>query len=242
MRVAFAKVCALNPQMLVLDEPTNHLDIYSIDALTDAVQGFQGAVVVVTHNRSMLRALCDEVIVVQDGSCTSVRLGDDSPGSWLLQHVFHETAGGRFGLEVRPAERKLVGSHLPNVNQAHEGRERRRRLGACPVVGLEAKLAQPTVAPTLEGAPQPAAASILEGASQPLKVTEREFLRCVKRVREMLKLEALKSSGSLLKTQAEKLQRKEDALKELAESESYLPCDSSLREKNADLLELLRSS
>merc|ERR1712242_590359 len=56
VRVAFAKICAEKPQMLVLDEPTNHLDIYSIDALIDALRSFQGAVILVTHNRSMLKS------------------------------------------------------------------------------------------------------------------------------------------------------------------------------------------
>jgi len=234
MRVAFAKVCALKPQMLVLDEPTNHLDIYSIDALTDAMLDFQGAMVVVTHNRSVLSAICDEVLVLQGGSCLAARLADESPGSWLLRHVFQEAAGGQFGTGL--TDSMPLARHVPDAKQTRPGKELRRQPGACSAAGPEGRPLAPVAALL-----HPTAAPVSEGGSQPLRVTEKEFLRCVKRVREMLKLEALKSSGSLLKTQAEKLQRKDEALRELADAELYLPSDSGLREKNLHLLELLRS-
>merc|ERR1712093_758692 len=54
MRVAFARMCAEEPHLLVLDEPTNHLDIYAIEALSDALQDFQGGVIFVTHNRYLI--------------------------------------------------------------------------------------------------------------------------------------------------------------------------------------------
>jgi len=85
-RVAFAKVCAERPQLLVLDEPTNHLDIYSIDALTDALKDFPGAVIVATHNHSMLQALCEHAFLVRGGSCEVISAQyDGSPGSWLMR-------------------------------------------------------------------------------------------------------------------------------------------------------------
>lgn len=73
----------------------------------------------------------------------------------------------------------------------------------------------------------------------PLRGTEKEFLRCIKRVREILKLEAVSSQGGLLKTQEEKLRKKDEALTDLAEATLYLPGDSNLRNKNMDVLELL---
>jgi len=75
--------------------------------------------------------------------------------------------------------------------------------------------------------------------TEPLRATEKEFLRCVKKVRETLRLEQLQASGRLLKTQEEKLQRKGEALRELAEAAAYLPCECNLRDRNADLLAML---
>merc|ERR1712232_317593 len=63
-RVVFAKICVDAPHWLVLDEPTNHLDIYSIDALTEALQNFKGGVIIISHNQSLLRAVGQQVGVV----------------------------------------------------------------------------------------------------------------------------------------------------------------------------------
>ncbi len=68
MRVLFAKICMEHPQLLVLDEPTNHLDIYSIDALSSALREFQGAVLLITHNRDLLRNVANELYVVSKRS------------------------------------------------------------------------------------------------------------------------------------------------------------------------------
>jgi len=64
VRVVFAKVCMEKPHLLVLDEPTNHLDIYSIDALADSLKEFEGGVILVTHNRSLLQEVAKELFVV----------------------------------------------------------------------------------------------------------------------------------------------------------------------------------
>jgi len=64
MRVAFARMCAEEPHLLVLDEPTNHLDIYAIEALSDALKDFQGGVIFVTHNRYLIEEVADSMIVV----------------------------------------------------------------------------------------------------------------------------------------------------------------------------------
>eukprot|EP01084_Bolivina_argentea_P144999 254280_1 len=53
--VIFAKLTFVPPHLLILDEPTNFLDLDSVDALIRAVNGFQGATVLVTHNRDFLR-------------------------------------------------------------------------------------------------------------------------------------------------------------------------------------------
>jgi ATP-binding cassette subfamily F protein 3 len=68
-RVMLGKLLATPVNLLLLDEPTNHLDMYSCDALLAAVDSFEGAVVMVTHNEMLLDALADRLIVFQkDGA------------------------------------------------------------------------------------------------------------------------------------------------------------------------------
>ncbi|MCA3624231.1 MAG: ATP-binding cassette domain-containing protein [Methylobacterium sp.] len=55
------------PHLLILDEPTNHLDIPMRDALVEALAGYKGAVIIVSHDRSLLDAACDRLWVVAEG-------------------------------------------------------------------------------------------------------------------------------------------------------------------------------
>ena len=54
--------------LLMLDEPTNHLDMDACDALLAAIDNFDGAVIMVTHNEMFLHALADRLIVFDDAS------------------------------------------------------------------------------------------------------------------------------------------------------------------------------
>jgi ATP-binding cassette subfamily F protein 3 len=65
-RLALALIVFQRPNLLLLDEPTNHLDIDTREALAEAVQDFAGAVVLVAHDRGLLRAVCDEYLLVRE--------------------------------------------------------------------------------------------------------------------------------------------------------------------------------
>jgi ATP-binding cassette subfamily F protein 3 len=65
-RVMLAKILATPVNLLLLDEPTNHLDMYSCDALMAAIDSFDGAVVMVTHNEMLLDALAHRLVVFQN--------------------------------------------------------------------------------------------------------------------------------------------------------------------------------
>lgn len=65
-RVLLGKLLATPVNLLILDEPTNHLDMDSCDALLSALDNFEGAIVMVTHNEMFLHALAERLIVFQD--------------------------------------------------------------------------------------------------------------------------------------------------------------------------------
>ena len=69
-RVALAMMMLSGANLLVLDEPTNHLDVESIEALEDAIDSYEGTVVVVSHDRALLRALATRVWVLHDRHIT----------------------------------------------------------------------------------------------------------------------------------------------------------------------------
>ncbi|OJJ41257.1 hypothetical protein ASPWEDRAFT_34780 [Aspergillus wentii DTO 134E9] len=67
-RVAFACLSLTNPHILVLDEPSNHLDIEGMDALSEALQKFEGGVVMVSHDVTMLSNVCTSLWVCDKGT------------------------------------------------------------------------------------------------------------------------------------------------------------------------------
>ncbi len=66
-RLALALLAWKNPHLLLLDEPTNHLDLDMRDALTLALEAYTGAVILVSHDRSLVRAVAEQLWLVADG-------------------------------------------------------------------------------------------------------------------------------------------------------------------------------
>src|SRR5262249_9145938 len=78
-RVALAMLMLSRANLPVLDEPTNHLDVESIEALEDAVGAYEGTVLVVSHDRELLRALTSRLWILHDGRVTTF---DGNFGEW----------------------------------------------------------------------------------------------------------------------------------------------------------------
>ena len=76
-RVAMAMLTLSRHNLLVLDEPTNHLDVESIEALEDAMERYEGTVILVSHDRELLRALTTRVWVLHDHHITAFDGGFD---------------------------------------------------------------------------------------------------------------------------------------------------------------------
>jgi ATP-binding cassette subfamily F protein 3 len=66
-RVLLGKLLVSPANLLLLDEPTNHLDMESIDSLIEAIEAFDGALLIVTHSELILRALATKLVVFDDG-------------------------------------------------------------------------------------------------------------------------------------------------------------------------------
>jgi ATP-binding cassette subfamily F protein 3 len=82
-RVLLGKVLMTPCNLLVLDEPTNHLDMQSCDALLAALDRFDGAVVMVTHNEMFLHAIADRLVVFDRGKVNLV----EERYSWFLDKI-----------------------------------------------------------------------------------------------------------------------------------------------------------
>jgi len=82
-RVALARILLLRSNLLLLDEPTNHLDLGSSEALIEALKGYEGTMIFVSHNRSFVNGLATRVWEVKAGGIV------DQPGN-LDDWIYHE--------------------------------------------------------------------------------------------------------------------------------------------------------
>ncbi len=83
-RLVLAMIVRAKPQLLILDEPTNHLDIEMREALSEALQDFGGALIVVAHDRHLLSATTDELWLVDGGKVAPFDGDLDDYRDWVL--------------------------------------------------------------------------------------------------------------------------------------------------------------
>ena len=92
-RLALSLLVYRRPNLLLLDEPTNHLDLEMRQALATALQGFEGAMVIVSHDRHLLRVTCDRLLLVIDGGVEPYEESIDVYPTWLATQRRLSTEG-----------------------------------------------------------------------------------------------------------------------------------------------------
>jgi ATP-binding cassette subfamily F protein 3 len=134
-RLALALLIWRRPNLLLLDEPTNHLDLEIRHALSEALQDYEGALVVVSHDRHLLRLTSDQLLLVDAGRVIPFPGELDDYAAWLAERrsCTAAPADGQPS-EQLPADRK---------EQRRQAAEQRRRLQPLrqQMQALEARLA-----------------------------------------------------------------------------------------------------
>ena len=117
-RTLLAKILAHPSNLLLLDEPNNHLDMESIDGLIESLQDFPGALLIVTHNERILRALVTKLIVFHRGRMDVFDSGYDE---------FLEKIGWEDETEAKGAKKKLTARNNYNEKKEREKAERKEK-------------------------------------------------------------------------------------------------------------------
>jgi ATP-binding cassette, subfamily F, member 3 len=147
-RLSLAVLVNSGANVLVLDEPTNHLDLESREALEDALRGFPGSLLLVSHDRALLDAVGTRTLAVEGGELCSYE------GSWA--EFVQRRAAERFPEPVRPARpqpakgarargERIEGGPSKNTKRLRVALEREIEAAEAALRRLEDELADPSV-------------------------------------------------------------------------------------------------
>jgi ATP-binding cassette, subfamily F, member 3 len=149
-RLTLALLARQRPNLLLLDEPTNHLDLEMREALTEALQDYEGALVVVAHDRHLLRATADELWLVADGTVRRFDGDLDDYRDWVLSGRGSEAtptvpagAGRRAQKRVEAEARQRLSDLRRPIQQKLERIERELEALSAEKRELDAWLAAP---------------------------------------------------------------------------------------------------
>jgi ATP-binding cassette subfamily F protein 3 len=123
-RVALALIAWQKPNLLLLDEPTNHLDLEVRHALTVAMQEFEGAVILVSHDRHLLRNTVDQFLLVANGNVEEFKGDLDDYQKWLTEQRRSEQQNSN---ETEERENRSL-SATERKAQKREAAELRKKL------------------------------------------------------------------------------------------------------------------
>jgi ATP-binding cassette subfamily F protein 3 len=121
-RLALALITREAPHMLILDEPTNHLDVDSREALVQALNNYEGAVVLVSHDRHMLELTADRLVLVDNGTATEFSGSIDDYTDFVLGR------GGNGGTVSSSGQPVSKGDRKAEKRAAAQAREQSKSL------------------------------------------------------------------------------------------------------------------
>ncbi|MGF6273090.1 ATP-binding cassette subfamily F protein 3 [Massilia sp. UYP11] len=128
-RLALALIVWQRPNLLLLDEPTNHLDLETREALTMALAQFEGTLVVVSHDRHLLRATTDQFIIVADGRLQPFDGDLDDYKDWLFKTKLGKGGdalpGQAAAKAAQPAAKASAPAPSPTVSPAERKEQKR---------------------------------------------------------------------------------------------------------------------
>jgi ATP-binding cassette subfamily F protein 3 len=113
-RLVLALMIRQEPNLLLLDEPTNHLDLEMRQALSVALIEYTGALVVISHDRHLLRSVCDELLIVHDGVVDRFTRSLDEYPVWLKEQ------------QAREGEASVAKTENQNANRQVNRKQQRR--------------------------------------------------------------------------------------------------------------------
>ena len=121
-RTLLGKILAHPSNLLLLDEPNNHLDMESIDALIESLQNFPGALLIVTHNEGILRALATKLMVFHRGKVDVFNTGYDE----FLEKIGWEDedqGNGKATAHRRSRRRETITTRKKNAKKRSAGKK-----------------------------------------------------------------------------------------------------------------------
>ncbi len=104
-RVLLGKLLVSPANLLLLDEPTNHLDMESIDSLIEAIEVFDGAVIIVTHSEMILEAVATKLVVFDGGA---VNIFEGTYFDFLERMGWSDEGGVKVKKGMRPEDEKII--------------------------------------------------------------------------------------------------------------------------------------
>jgi ATP-binding cassette subfamily F protein 3 len=140
-RLALALIVWRRPNLLLLDEPTNHLDLETREALTVALAQFEGTLVLVSHDRHLLRASTEQLVIVREGRVAAFDGDLDDYRRSLLERAAERSAPAAAPPPARPSVPK-AGSKKNLQSRIQRLEEQMKRLGL-EIAALEARLGDP---------------------------------------------------------------------------------------------------
>jgi ATP-binding cassette subfamily F protein 3 len=143
-RVALAILMLSGANLLVLDEPTNHLDVESIEALEDAIEAYDGTVILVSHDRALLRALTTRIWILHDRHMTEFAGGFTEWEEVSAERAHAATVAAAEEQALRQVHERQRVAPAPQSDPRQDLRRARRELEAAEarVADLEGQVAR----------------------------------------------------------------------------------------------------